>query len=453
MGKHRRVNRDAVRQNAEKGSGGNSWFALPEGVRDWSPKKAERMLLDILPYEVKTESHPDDIAQGELWYKLPFSVHHGLGGSSTSLVCPKSINKRCPVCEERDRLTKEDPEKNEDAIKQLKPQRFVAYNIKDPEDAEKIAVFVYSYGKFASCLQDELKDPENDEHLAFFDVTEDGRTLKVRFSEEEFMGKKFIAATKIDFRPREEMDEEEILGKVVCLEEALQVPTYEKLKALFFQESEEEAPKEDDEEEAPKAGKKPAREEDEEEEAEEDEEEEAPKPKKSTKPVEEDEDEDDEEEAPKPSKKPAKKDDDEEEVEEDDEEDAPKPGKKPVPDTEDDDEDGEAEEEDEPVGKKCKACQGSGKNSKGGKCLPCAGTGKLKAPNARVEEDEEEEAPKPKKPAQKEPAEDDEEEAPSKPKTGGKKCPAGGTFGKDVDKHDECDDCPLWEACEEASGK
>ena len=33
------------------------------------------------------------------------------------------------------------------------------------------------------------------------------------------------------------------------------------------------------------------------------------------------------------------------------------------------------------------------------------------------------------------------------------KCPAGGTFGKDLDKFEgECEDCPLWEECEEANG-
>ena len=33
----------------------------------------------------------------------------------------------------------------------------------------------------------------------------------------------------------------------------------------------------------------------------------------------------------------------------------------------------------------------------------------------------------------------------------GKKCPAGGTFGKDTDQLKECADCPRWDKCDDAS--
>lgn len=445
-GKHRRVSREAVRQNALKGASGNSWFALPEGVRQWRPEKADRYLINILPYEVKTDSHPDDIAKGDLWYKFPFDVHHGIGASNESVVCPRTIGKKCPICEERDRLYKEDPDKNEDTLKALRAQRFVAYNIVDPDDAEKVAAFIYSRGKFAVCLENELKDAENDEHLAFFDINEDGRTLKVRFSDEEFMDKKYLEASKIDFRPREAMDEEEVLAKVVCFEEVLQVLPHDKLKALFLQEETEEDEAEEDEEQEeapakPAAKPKPKPQ---------------PEPEEDEEPAEEDAEEEaeaeDEEPAPKPQpKKPAAKpapaeDDEEPELplDEEDEEPAPKPASKapvkpkaPVAD-DDDDEDVPPP----PAKPKCKACNGTGKNSKGGKCLPCAGTGKVRPANlAEPDEDDGEETP-PAKPTAK---------APAKPVSGAKKCPAGGTFGKDVDKHDQCDDCPHWEACEAAS--
>jgi len=38
---------------------------------------------------------------------------------------------------------------------------------------------------------------------------------------------------------------------------------------------------------------------------------------------------------------------------------------------------------------------------------------------------------------------------PAKP-TGGKKCPAGGTFGKDTDELEECAGCELWDECDNA---
>jgi len=65
----------------------------------------------------------------------------------------------------------------------------------------------------------------------------------------------------------------------------------------------------------------------------------------------------------------------------------------------------------------CIACGGSGENSKGNKCKPCKGKGFTKK---KEEKDE-------------------------------KICPHGHTFGEDCDDFPkDCDDCKLWEACDEA---
>ena len=198
----KRTSRENVRENAEKGSrGGSDWFNIPEGVGRWTPDKAGRYSIDILPYEVLGKNHPDDIEKGTLWYKLPFMVHHGVGAASLSLVCPASIGKPCPICEERNRLYKEDSDKNEDLINSLKVQKFVAYNILNPEDDSQISLFIMSRGKFASPLEDELKDPDNQGDLAFFDINEDGRTLRVRFSESQYEGRKFWRPPRLISNP------------------------------------------------------------------------------------------------------------------------------------------------------------------------------------------------------------------------------------------------------------
>lgn len=430
--KRKRVSREKVKENAAQGSrGGSDWFDLPEGVGRWSPDKAGRYNLDILPYEVQSKQHPDDIEPECLWYKYPFQVHHGLGAASNSLVCPRSINLPCPVCEERDKLYKEDSDKYEDVIKDLRPQKFVAYNILDPEDSDKVCVFTMSRGKFAKTLENELKDPDNEEHLAFFDVNKDGRTMRVRFSDAAFEGRKYIECTKIDFRHREEMDEDEILDKVVCLEKVLIVPPYDKLKAIFLQEEPEEEPEDPDDDEEPE--EEPEDQDDEEEDDD----------------LDPDDDDDDDEE------EPEEPDDDEEEEPEDTPElkkgdrvitaefglDFPgtvatvfKNGKIKVefddgdkdsfPSEEvtlldaDDDPEAEEEPEEEPADPPCKACGGSGKNSKGGTCKPCGGTGEPKSKSKKSDTPE---------------------------------CPApGGSFGE-VDQYDECDDCPHWNECEAVS--
>jgi len=62
----------------------------------------------------------------------------------------------------------------------------------------------------------------------------------------------------------------------------------------------------------------------------------------------------------------------------------------------------------------------------------------------REDEDDDDEEDKPKKKVKEE-----EEEKPKK----GKDCPSGFEFGKDVDKHKECEECKIWDDCDEAKFK
>lgn len=136
-------------------------------------------------------------------------------------------------------------------------------------------------------------------------------------------------------------------------------------------------------------------------------------------------DDDEEDEAPKSKKKSYKADDD------DDDDDAPKAKKKskPKPADDDDDEDDEDEEE-----------------------KPKSRRTSKKAPA----EDDDDDAPKPKsrRAVKKTDDDDDEDEAPKakkKSKGGDGECPlSNGTFGKDFNKFDECDDCEVWSECGKA---
>ena len=316
----RRPSREQVRSNAAKGGQGQSQrFKMPAGIDSWSPEKAASYNFDILPYEVTDENHPDGVEKGMLWYKRPFAVHHGVGINDDSIVCPASVGKPCPICAKRAALSKADYDGNADQIKAMKPQKYVAFNMQHPDDVDKFVVLALSRGKFAQPLEQELLEASDDAVLNFWDVTDEGKTLKVRFSKDTFNGRDFLVATRIDFKDRDAMDEDEILEAVANLDDIFYVLPADKIEKMFFEIEDE------DEDEDKKKGKKG---------------------KKG-----------------KGKKKP------EPEEEEDDEEPAPKKGK----------------------GKKDK------KKSKKGKC------------------------------------------------------PKGHKFGKDVDKFDDCDDCNVWDACEEAN--
>ncbi len=248
--KVRRVSKEDVKNNAQKGAGGASWFTLPKGVEQWAPEEAGKVTLDFLPYVVTSKNHPDKIEPGTLWYKHPFAIHHGVGPSNESIVCPTTLGKPCPLCQDRAKLAKND-DANEEDLKALNAQKYVAYIIKNPDDEDKIAVFAMSRGKFAAVLEKELDETDEDV-LLFWDTTEEGKTMTVRFGKEKYAGRTFLQASRIDFVDRKALDEEEILAAVPCLDDIFNVMEYDKLKALYLQLDAE------DDDALPAAKKKPA---------------------------------------------------------------------------------------------------------------------------------------------------------------------------------------------------
>lgn len=253
-----RVSPEAMRESAaSSGRSGGVPFTLPPGVTPWVPEKAKTYALDFIPYEVTDANHPDSTARlvlepGSLWWKRPFQIHRDIGPSGVVVICPTSTGKPCPICEYRKKLTA-DWDKNVAEIKSLNWQKWVVYSIQDPNDADKGTIYATSAGKFArnkgvgiDCEIEELPD----EKVMFWEVQNGlGHTVNVRFSDAEFSGEdgraaKYLTATKFEFKKRDDMDEEEVLGKAVNLDNLFSgVMEYNKLKALFLQvEDDEENP-------------------------------------------------------------------------------------------------------------------------------------------------------------------------------------------------------------------
>lgn len=251
--KQRRVAAEDVRQNLKEsgGEGIASLLKLPEGVRVWAPKKADTYKIDFLPYVRSTPYHPDnkngrlDLEDGYeiLWWKYPFQVHRNIGAKNEMVISPLTINKPDPIWEERQRLA-QNYEANKKLVKACTPQKWMAFPIIDPEDSEKVAIFTMSEGKFwwdsikNTGLKTEL-EAGDDSNISFYDVV-NGKTLKVRFGDAAFTddtgtSRKFLAASRIDFVDREDMDWDEWRDKIPPLDEMFDIMAYDKLKALFLQ--------------------------------------------------------------------------------------------------------------------------------------------------------------------------------------------------------------------------
>jgi hypothetical protein len=227
---------DAERQQKEASSFG--YLQLPKGVSIFNATAGGRALLDIIPYTVTDENHPDrdeglEIAVvGGLWYKRPFKTHRNIGVKNDSVVCPTSINKRCPICEYRAQRIKEGADKDDtDALRASKRNLYAVIPLNDKKHEEKIHIWDISQWCFQNLLNDELGEQEDND---IFPDLEEGKSLRIRFSEESVGSNTFPKASRIDFEERDQAYDESILEDVPNLDELLEIHPYKKLEAIFL---------------------------------------------------------------------------------------------------------------------------------------------------------------------------------------------------------------------------
>lgn len=340
----------AVSRNAERQARGASQYGylrLPKGVNIFKEEPRTRVEIDIIPYVVTCDNHPDKdeeygiAVKGELWYKRPYWLHRGVGPNNQSVVCPSSVGKPCPICEYRAQLLKDGAKWDDDTVKALKPSMrnlYVVIPKNDKNYPEEPHIWGISQFLFQDKLNEEIQ--ENEEYETFPDL-EEGYTLRIRFTEGSFGSNKFAEVSRIDFIERKKPYDESILEKIPSLDDILEILPYSTIEAMFFgnMSPDEDEDKEYDDDDVKKKKRKVEEDEDIDDDMEEEEDEDG----------EDDEDIDDDD------------DDDEDEVDEEDEE--------------DDEDDEEDEEEDDkkkskksppkrqqPQQKPSKVTKGKGKN-------------------------------------------------------------------------------------------
>lgn len=398
MSKKRKMGfRGNMGKESEKRKRGNSYgyLLIPKGINLFSPEGEGKVEMDIMPYLVTDTNHPNkDLGaeEGVYYYRRPFKVHRGIGVGKDSVICLQSIGKRCPICEYRSKMWKdEDLDKDkEDMIKQLRPSDRNLYAViirkvgRKETDDDEIKLMEFSDYLFQEVME---RDLEDDERWETFPDPEEGSSIRVTFAEDKLGSNKYLKATRFDFVDRDEQYTEDILDDVPKLDECLNIMSYEDLKAKFFEVEAPEEEEDDEPEEKPKRGFRGK--------------------EKAEKPV-----------RTRRSKKEEKTVtlDDIDEMDMDELADLCEEKKLKI-----DPEEYEKDERDE-------LAQDIAEEL--GLVV-----------DEEPEEEEEEDEPEP-------------EEKPKK-KKGSKKdeCPFGHTFGKDNDRHDDCDDCDVWNECNEEKRK
>jgi hypothetical protein len=211
----------------------------PDDVQLFQLDKPGIRRIDILSYKVG-KGNPW-AKQGEKHYERTFWTHVNVGPDGKRYVCPaKTVNKRCPICEEWNALQRTgDEDLSEEELKKkinsLAPKERQLFNVIDVEARDKgVQIWDFSYHLFGKLLDAELKNADEDEDFAFFCDLADGYTLKLGVGEKSFMGRQFREVETISFKARKDYPEE-ILDDLHCLDDLLIIQPYDKLKALFHQ--------------------------------------------------------------------------------------------------------------------------------------------------------------------------------------------------------------------------
>lgn len=382
--KKKRSTAERAKNRAETHKTGfeNTAFELPEDNKRFELKSDKAVRLDIIPYEVgKGNPYADE---GELHYERTYFVHRSIGVDQTSYVClSKTCGEACPICEFRAKLMK-DPDADEDMIKDLAPKERQLFNVINTKEKSKgVQVWDMSFHLFGKKLDYEIKNSDEDDGYESFAELEGGFTLKCGIEESSFSGRSFFEVVSINFKPRFDDYDNDILGETACLDDILIIKEYNELKEIFLQTADI-----DDDDKKDKKDKKSG------------------------------------------SKKKENDDDDnDDDTEEDDDDNDDDSNKDPKWEKGDrvmvEDEDG-----DDVCGKITKVDKDEQ-------------TAKIKLDNGEIMKGVDFDDIKP------EPEKKDKKDKKDK-KNKKNKCPGGGKFGKDTDELPECNDCELWDACDDA---
>lgn len=204
---------------------GKQYIRLPEGVDFWKPEKGSQT-IDVLPYIVNFDGHKW-VTKGNIWFEYSYLLHNNIGVDKYAYVCPRTIGKKCPVCDHRDMLRKEGTDT--ETIEALKPKERQLFNIR--HNSQKIQVWDVSHFLFGKKLEEEIVNQPP--KIAEFFTLDKGYSLLLRFIEKMFANKEYLEVSKIDFIERELLSKD-IMKNVVDLSKTLNILPYEELKKIFL---------------------------------------------------------------------------------------------------------------------------------------------------------------------------------------------------------------------------
>ncbi len=234
-----------------EGKGFLDFRSLDQEVDFFKPEIGRIYKIIIIPYTVKTKNHPGIGTYAEIGgsdYLLDITIHRNVGAEDQDVICLKSYNKPCPICDYTDELKEAGKEKEYKAIKST---RRAIYNIIDIRDEKySLKVFTVSHYLFEKELVETAMGYDADGQMVTFASVKDGKVIQFR----AVKGKDWTEFKAFQFKDRpDDLDADKIdklIDETISFDELITVYSYDELKAILYgQEPDEE---DEEEEESPR---------------------------------------------------------------------------------------------------------------------------------------------------------------------------------------------------------
>lgn len=210
---------------------------LPEGCRpQWKCQEGEHA-LDVIPWKVLTDIHPQ-IAKGSWAYKVDYWRHEKVGLMEHYLYCPlKTINKRCPVCEHREaEMLKSSFSK--EYVDKIKPKHRTMYYVwirNNPTEEQKgLQFWEISYHAFEDPVQGQAKIPFGGGTILFMHPSKDrGKTVYFKRTGKGATNTKYLEHKFLDRRM--DIPQQILEQATISLESIIPIYSYDKMYEIVHQ--------------------------------------------------------------------------------------------------------------------------------------------------------------------------------------------------------------------------
>lgn len=201
-----------------------------QGILKWKPSEDDHS-INIIPY-IAGENNPK-FKKGTVAYYLDVWIHRAIGVNEDSFICMnRTYGKRCPICDYIAEMKKSE-DYDEEYLKSLNPTRRAIYNIQvldNTKEREKgVQIWDVSHFLFEKEIA-ELAKKKQGGGFVYFSDPDNGKIVSFR-KKGERQNTKYTAFT---FEDRNEIISDELLGKAVCLEELLHIPSEDEISDAFF---------------------------------------------------------------------------------------------------------------------------------------------------------------------------------------------------------------------------